>query len=75
VHTLVLAVDLAQVYLWVGERELAMKQLEDFQAVPRALTYGELAHLPEWDDLGNESRFQRLLSNLKPIPIKNTETP
>jgi tetratricopeptide (TPR) repeat protein len=72
----VLGVDLAQVYLWVGERELAMKQLEDFQAVPRALTYGDLAHLPEWDDLRNEPRFQKLLSNLKqPIPIKNTEKP
>jgi serine/threonine protein kinase/predicted Zn-dependent protease len=75
VHRPVLAVDLAQVYLWVGERELAMKQLEDLQAVPRALDYGELAHLPEWDDLRNEPRFQKLLSNLNPIPIKNVETP
>jgi serine/threonine protein kinase len=67
-----LAVDLAQVYLWVGEREQALKQLEALKQVPRALTYGYLAKVPTWDALRSEPRFQKLLSELGPIPIENT---
>ena len=65
-----LAADLAGVYLLAGERELALEQLETLARVPRALTYGDLAKLPEWDPLRNNPRFQRLLSEVKqPIPI------
>jgi len=65
----VLAAELAQVYIWAGENELALQQLETLKQVPRALVYGDLAKLPEWDSLRNDSRFQNLLSELKPIPI------
>jgi tetratricopeptide (TPR) repeat protein len=65
----VLALDLAGVYLWAGERELALKQLETLEQVPRALTYGDLT-MPDWDPLRNDPRFQELLAKLKqPIPI------
>ena len=67
----ILAKDLAGIYLLAGERELAMEQLESLAQVPRALNYGELAKLPEWDVLRGEPRFQKLLSDLKPIPIVN----
>jgi hypothetical protein len=30
-----------------------------------------LAKLPEWDSLRDEPRFQKLLSDLKPIPVVN----
>ena len=66
-----LATDLAQLYLLVGERELAIQQLEGLEQVPGALAYGPLAKMPEWDALRNEPRFQQLLSWLKPIPIIN----
>jgi serine/threonine protein kinase len=66
-----LAVDLAQVYLWVGERELALQQLETLEQVPRALSYGYLGKVPTWDALRSEPRFQRVLSSLGPIPIEN----
>jgi tetratricopeptide (TPR) repeat protein len=66
------ASDLAQVYLWGGEPELAIKQLETLEEVPRALTYGDLAKSPEWDPLRSDPRFQKLLSRVKePIPITN----
>jgi serine/threonine protein kinase/Tfp pilus assembly protein PilF len=65
-----LAVDLAEVYLWAGEAELAIDQLQTLVQVPGALTCGDLA-MPEWDPLRNEPRFQKLLSDLKPIPIVN----
>ena len=67
-----LAQDLALVYLLVGERELALKQLEALEQVPRALTYGDLAKTPDWDGLRNEPRFQTILAQLqRPIPIQN----
>lgn len=66
-----LATDLAQVYMWSGEKELAIRQLESLKDVPRALTFGELAKSPDWDPLRDEPRFQKLESDLKPIPIVN----
>jgi hypothetical protein len=67
-----LAVDLALVYLWAGERNLGLAQLEALEKVPRALTYGELAKSPDSDPLRNQRRFQRLLVAIKqPIPIVN----
>jgi hypothetical protein len=66
-----LAVDLARVYLLCGENELAIKQLESLEQVPQALTFGDLAELPDWDPLRTDPRFQKLLATLKPIPITN----
>jgi hypothetical protein len=66
-----LAVDLARVYLLCGENELAMKQLESLEQVPQALTFGDLAKLPDWDSLRGDPRFQKLLATLRPIPITN----
>ena len=54
-----------------GEKELAVDKLEPLAQVPRALCYGDLAKLPEWDPLRNGPRFQKLLSDVKPIPIVN----
>ncbi|MBV8276265.1 MAG: hypothetical protein JO170_13545, partial [Verrucomicrobia bacterium] len=67
----VLATELAQVYVWAGQNELAIQQLETLKQIPRALVYGDFAKLPDWDSLRNEPRFQKLLSELKPIPIAN----
>jgi len=66
-----LATDLAQVYMWTGQKDLAINQLESLKQVPRALTFGDLAKSPDWDPLRDDSRFQQLLSELKPIPIVN----
>lgn len=65
------ASDLAQVYLWAGEPELAIKQLESLAQVPRAVMYEDLAKSPDWDPLRNDPRFQKLPSQLQPIPIVN----
>jgi eukaryotic-like serine/threonine-protein kinase len=67
-----LGLDLALVYLWAGEAELSLQQLEALENVPRALTYGELAKSPDWNPLRNQPRFQRLLLAVKqPIPMVN----
>jgi serine/threonine protein kinase len=67
-----LAADLAQVFLLTGDRELALKQLEMLEQVPRALKYGELAKSPDWDSLRGDPRFENILAAVKqPIPIVN----
>jgi hypothetical protein len=66
-----LATELAQVYVWAGENELAIQQLQSLIQVPRALMYGDFAKLPEWDPLRIDPRFKKLLSEFKPIPIAN----
>jgi eukaryotic-like serine/threonine-protein kinase len=71
-----LAEDLAEVYLWADEPELAMKQLESLADVPRAVMYGDLAKTPEWDSLQSNPRFQTILARVKqPIPILNRPAP
>jgi serine/threonine protein kinase/Tfp pilus assembly protein PilF len=61
----------AQVYLWVGEKNLALEQLEALQNVPNGLNYGHLSKSPTWDAIRPDARFQKLLSSLGPIPIEN----
>jgi serine/threonine protein kinase/tetratricopeptide (TPR) repeat protein len=68
-----LLVDLAQVYLWVGEKELALQQLEALQNIPCGLNYGYLNKVPTWDALRWEPRFEKLLASLGPIPIRNRD--
>ena len=65
-----LALDLAELYVWAGEPELAIEQLESLEQVPRALTYGDLT-MADWDQLRSDPRFQKVVSQLKPIPIVN----
>jgi tetratricopeptide (TPR) repeat protein len=71
---LLLATDLAQVYIYAGEIDLAIQQLETLEQVPGGLQYGDLAKLPDLDPLRGNPRFQALLSRLKPIPIVNRLT-
>ncbi|MFZ0504961.1 MAG: protein kinase [Chthoniobacterales bacterium] len=71
----VLATELAQVYIWAGENELAIQQLQALAQVPRALTYGDIAKLSDWDPLRSDRRFQKLVSELQPIPIANRDSP
>jgi serine/threonine protein kinase/predicted Zn-dependent protease len=67
-----LAVDLAQVYAWTGQRDLAFQQLRSLVKTPKALDYGQLKLDPIWDDLRDDPRLDDLLSDLAAIsqPIK-----
>jgi TolB-like protein len=61
---------IAAAYLWAGDRESALRLLEQFARLPYGPTAGELALNPVWDELRGESRFQRLIVEAaKPIEV------
>ena len=72
---------LAIVYMWSGERDVALQQLTEAAKLPAmlvvllpgavGLTAGELALNPIWDDLRNDQRFDNIVAEAaKPIEIK-----
>jgi serine/threonine protein kinase/Flp pilus assembly protein TadD len=59
-----LAVNLAQIYAWTGERELAIDQIASVERVPNLLSYGLLRLHPYWDSLRSDPRFQKIVLSL-----------
>ena len=64
--------NLAVIYAWTGEKELALKELADALQLPGVfLTYGELRLHPYWDSLRGDPRFEKLVAEAAaPIPLK-----
>jgi TolB-like protein/Tfp pilus assembly protein PilF len=60
------AVNLAQIYAWTGQKDLAIEQIAALQNVPSYLTYGILKLHPQWDDLRGEARFEKLVAAQAP---------
>jgi TolB-like protein/Tfp pilus assembly protein PilF len=57
---------------WVGEKELALQQLETGLRAPNAslLSYGALKLLPFWDPLRGDPRFEQIVASLAPKDTK-----
>jgi hypothetical protein len=60
------AANLAQVYTWTGEKDLAIYQLENVERVPNFVSYGFLKLQPLWDPLRGDPRFEKLVASLAP---------
>jgi serine/threonine protein kinase/Tfp pilus assembly protein PilF len=58
--------NLAMVYAWTGERDLAIEQLEIVAKIPRGPSYGELRFDPTWDSLRGDPRFEKIVASLAP---------
>jgi serine/threonine protein kinase len=58
--------NLAWIYAWTGERDLAIEQLEIVSKVPSGPTYGELRLSPIWDSLRGDPRFEKIVASLAP---------
>jgi serine/threonine protein kinase/tetratricopeptide (TPR) repeat protein len=58
--------DLALVYAWTGERDMAIKQLEIAAKLPNGPDYGDLVLDPVWDSLRADPRFQKIVASLAP---------
>jgi serine/threonine-protein kinase len=50
----------------VGERELAISELQELATIPSPTTYGDLRLNPMWDPLREDPRFEAIMSSLAP---------
>jgi Flp pilus assembly protein TadD len=58
--------NLAIIYAWTGENDLALEQLAVSAQVPVGVTYGELRLDPVWDSLRSDPRFEKIVASLAP---------
>jgi serine/threonine protein kinase len=61
-----LAINLAQIYVWTGEKDRAIEQIAAVERVPNALSYGVLKLHPYWDSLRGDPRFEKIVASLAP---------
>jgi serine/threonine protein kinase/Flp pilus assembly protein TadD len=61
-----LAIDLAQIYAWTGEKDRAIEQIATVERVPNTLSYGLLKLHPYWDSLRGDPRFEKIIASLAP---------
>ncbi len=58
--------NLAVIYAWTGEKDLALKQLAEAAQLPGSLNYGWLRLHPDWDPLRGDPRFEKIVASLAP---------
>jgi tetratricopeptide (TPR) repeat protein len=51
---------------WLGEKDLALQQLEIAIRPPSTISYGQLKLLPVWDPLRGDPRFEKIVASLAP---------
>jgi TolB-like protein/tRNA A-37 threonylcarbamoyl transferase component Bud32/Flp pilus assembly protein TadD len=56
----------ALICAWIGERDLAITQLEDVVKMPGGPSYGALRLDPLWDPLRDDPRFEKIVDSLAP---------
>jgi tetratricopeptide (TPR) repeat protein len=63
--------NLAITYAWAGEKDLALKQLEEVLRIPGPISYGQLRLHPWWDPLRDDPRFEKIVEeSKKPVALK-----
>jgi hypothetical protein len=61
-----LAINLAQIYAWAGEKDRAIEQIAAVERVPNTLSYGLPKLHPYWDPLRGNPRFEKIVALLAP---------
>ena len=61
-----LITNLARIYAFTGEKDLALEQLAIVSKIPFGPSYGELRLDPEWDSLRGDPRFEEIVASLAP---------
>jgi TolB-like protein/class 3 adenylate cyclase/cytochrome c-type biogenesis protein CcmH/NrfG len=61
-----LAINLAQIYTWTGEKDRAIEQIAAIERVPNTLSYGLLKLHPYWDPLRGDPHFEKIVASLAP---------
>jgi hypothetical protein len=58
--------NLAIVYAWTNELDLAFETLSPMTKAPYGIFYGNLKRDPYWEPLRKDSRYEKLLAELAP---------
>jgi serine/threonine protein kinase/Flp pilus assembly protein TadD len=61
-----LAINLAQIYAWTGDKDRAIEQIAAVGRVPNTLSYGLLKLHLYWDPLRGDPRFEKIVASLAP---------
>jgi hypothetical protein len=61
-----LVVNLAVVYAWTNEIDLAFETLGPLPKTPSGIFYGQLKGDPYWDPIRKDPRYEKLLAELAP---------
>jgi serine/threonine-protein kinase len=62
--------NLAITYAWTGEKDLAIKQLEELLPLYGPISYGQLRLHPWWDPLRDDPRFEKIVEeSKKPVAL------
>jgi serine/threonine-protein kinase len=61
-----IAINLAQIYAWTGEKDRAIEQIAAIERGPSILSYGLLKLHPYWDSLRGDPRFEKIVASLAP---------
>jgi TolB-like protein/class 3 adenylate cyclase/Tfp pilus assembly protein PilF len=61
-----LAINLAQIYTWTGEKDRAIEQIAAVERIPNTLSHGLLKLHPYWDSLRGDPRFENIVASLAP---------
>jgi serine/threonine-protein kinase len=74
--------NLAIIYSWLGEKDLALEQLRISAQNPVGIPYGDLKLQPYWDLLRSDPRFQKIVATVEaqenaaqPQKAPETQTP
>jgi serine/threonine protein kinase/Tfp pilus assembly protein PilF len=66
VDSAVFAINLAHIYAWTGQKDLAIENIAAVERVPNWLSYGFLKLHPFWDSLRGDPRFEKIVVSLAP---------
>src|SRR5439155_4839204 len=70
-----LILNLALIYTWTGDKDLALEQLAKAAQLPSNLNYGWLRLHPDWDLLRGDPRFEKIVASLAPKTPNSTAAP
>jgi tetratricopeptide (TPR) repeat protein len=63
--------NLAITYAWIGQNDLAIKELEALLPLYGPISYGQLRLHPWWDPLRDDPRFETIVEEVKkPVALK-----
>ncbi|MEP6956892.1 MAG: hypothetical protein ABI883_08700, partial [Chthoniobacterales bacterium] len=65
--------NLAAIYAWIGEKDLALEQLALSAQMPMGVYYGSLKLDPDWDSLRGDPRFEKIVASLGPKGVQPNE--